>query len=265
MLPNINEDLLAIGQDHKFNLLSQSVLNSCTQYGKTYLCKGPDVLRTDLDNTCLGSYYLKNFDSIHSKCKFDLIQPQEHIFQITSNKGIISSLSDFSTIIKCPSTFQSVTIRKLAQCCPVVKRTSSPTLSHQIQTSNIMFPRYHTYEFEATLIHLRNITAISIDNINEAVATALANSKSGKKTVEQYFKDLENIKLDKNKPITSVVNVFITMLAFVSIATCYLLFKICFTLSHSIKPLFSTFRPRERTKRSRKRSFDKMNKDIKEI
>jgi hypothetical protein len=128
-----------------------------------------------------------------------------------------------------------------------------------------MFPKYHTNEFEATLIHLRNITTISIDNINKAVATAIANSKSGNKTVEQYFKELENIRLDENKPITSIDNVFITVLAFVSIATCYLLFKNCFTSSHSIKPLFPTIRPREWTKRSRKRSFDKMNKDSKEM
>jgi hypothetical protein len=40
------------------------------------------------------------------------------------------------------------------------------------------------------------------DNIIEAVATALAKSKSGNKTVELYFKDLENIRLDENKPIT---------------------------------------------------------------
>jgi hypothetical protein len=118
--------------------------------------------------------------------------------------------------------------------------------------SNIMFPKYHTYEFEVTLIHLRNITAISIDHINEAVATALAESKSSDKTVEQYLKDLENIRLDGTQSIKSVDNVFVTVLTFVSIATCYLLFKICFTSSHSIKPLFPTFRPREWTKRSKK-------------
>jgi hypothetical protein len=76
IMPNIVQDLLAIGQDHQFNFLSQSDLNSCTQYGTTYLCKGRDVLRKDLDNTCLGSYYLENIDAIHSKCKFDLILPQ---------------------------------------------------------------------------------------------------------------------------------------------------------------------------------------------
>jgi hypothetical protein len=110
---------------------------------------------------------------------------------------------------------------------------------HGTRTS--CFLKFHTNEFEATLIHLSNITEISINNINEAVATAMANSKSGNKTVEQYFKDLENIRLDENKPITSIDNVFITVLAFVSIATCYFLFIICFTSSHSIKPLFPTF------------------------
>jgi hypothetical protein len=114
MMPNIDQDLLAIGQYHQFNLLSQSDLNSCTQYGNRYYCKGRDFLRTDLDNTCLGSYYLENIDAIRSKCKFNLITPQEHIFQITSNKWIIYLPSDFSTIINCPSTFQSVTIRKSA-------------------------------------------------------------------------------------------------------------------------------------------------------
>jgi hypothetical protein len=47
------------------------------------------------------------------------------------------------------------------------------------------------------------------------------------KLLSDTFKDLENIRLDENKPITSIDNVFITVLTFVSIATCYLLFKIC--------------------------------------
>jgi hypothetical protein len=77
MMPNVDQDLLAIGQEHQFNLLSQSDLNSCTQYGLTYLCEGRDVLRTDLANTCLGAYYFENIDAIHSKCKFDLIPPKK--------------------------------------------------------------------------------------------------------------------------------------------------------------------------------------------
>jgi hypothetical protein len=38
MMPNIEKDLPAIGQEHQFNLLSQSDLSSCTQYRSTYIC-----------------------------------------------------------------------------------------------------------------------------------------------------------------------------------------------------------------------------------
>ncbi len=58
IMPNIDLDLLAIGQDHQFNLLSQSDINLCTKYGSTYLCKGRDVLRTNLNMTCIEAYYI---------------------------------------------------------------------------------------------------------------------------------------------------------------------------------------------------------------
>ena len=112
MMPDVKEDLLAIGQEHQFKLLSQSNLNSCKKYGSTYLCKGRDVMRTDLKNTCLGAYYLEDLPSIYEKCKFTMQPAQEHVFQISSNKWLISSPTVFSTTVKCPTTFTSVTIRR---------------------------------------------------------------------------------------------------------------------------------------------------------
>jgi hypothetical protein len=44
-------------------------------------------------------------------------------------------------------------------------------------------------------MHLINVTAMTVDNINSAVAAALANSKTTNKTVEDYFKDLETLGL----------------------------------------------------------------------
>jgi hypothetical protein len=55
MIPNVDPDLQAIEQEHQFNLLSQSDLNSCTKDGPTYLCKKHNMLRTDIDTACLGA------------------------------------------------------------------------------------------------------------------------------------------------------------------------------------------------------------------
>ena len=42
---------------------------------------------------------------------------------------------------------------------------------------------YHTQEFEQAIKHLNNLTGLTINNINSAVAAALTNSKSANKLV----------------------------------------------------------------------------------
>jgi hypothetical protein len=129
------------------------------------MCKGRDVLRTDVSRTCIGAYYFKNIDTIQDKCKFYLIPAQEHFFQLASNKWLIYSPINFPTTIKCPTTFTPITIRSSAQIivpsgCPVDLK------SHSIQPdsaatdsslenihyecsldSNLLFPKYCTHEF----------------------------------------------------------------------------------------------------------------------
>jgi hypothetical protein len=74
--------------------------------------------------------------------------------------------------------------------------------------SKVLFPTYHTEAFEATIFHLKNLTAISIDNINMTVIEAMTKSQSDNKAVKDYFKDLENIKLCDPRHITPTTNVF---------------------------------------------------------
>jgi hypothetical protein len=58
--------------------------------------------------------------------------------------------------------------------------------------------------------------------------------------------------------------VFITVLSFIAISKCCCLFKIYFTSSHSVKPLFPTYKPREWNKKSKKWEFNhlNMNKEV---
>jgi hypothetical protein len=103
--------------------------------------------------------------------------------------------------------------------------------------SNMLFPKYHTEALEATILHLQNLTAILIDNINKAVEEAMAKSHSDNKIVQDYLKDLGNIKKSETN-ITSTNNVFIIVLTLIAIQSCYCMFKICFTSLNNIKPLF---------------------------
>jgi hypothetical protein len=81
----------------------------------------------------------------------------------------------------------------------------------------VLLPSYRTEEFKATITNLRNLTAVSIDKINVAVATAKFVSGSKNKTAQQYFEDLENKRLSDSKPVISTYNVFIIVLNLIAI------------------------------------------------
>jgi hypothetical protein len=112
----------------------------------------------------------------------------------------------------------------------------------------IIFPSYHTEEFEATIQHLKNLTAVSIDNFKVAVATAKYHSEN--KTVKQFFKIQKNIRLCENKPVTITDNVFNAVITLSAIQSCYDMLAICFTPPYNIKPLLPTYKQRESTKSS---------------
>jgi hypothetical protein len=115
--------------------------------------------------------------------------------------------------------------------------------------SNVLFPTYLTQKFETAIRHLNNVAAMTINNINSAVAVVLTNNRSANKTVEDYSKQLDDIRLSDTKPTTSVDNVLIIVLGLITIQSYNCVFKICFTPSRSTKPLFPTYKPREWTKR----------------
>jgi hypothetical protein len=66
---------------------------------------------------------------------------------------------------------------------------------------NILFPKYYTKAFENTILHLHNLAAISIDNINKKV---------------EDFKDLDNFKISETN-ITSTKNVLIILQTLITI------------------------------------------------
>ncbi len=66
-------DLIAIGQNdgntHRYKLLSFDDLAVCIQRNHVYLCEGHQVLRTDLEGSCLGAIYLQSQRGVRENCK----------------------------------------------------------------------------------------------------------------------------------------------------------------------------------------------------
>ena len=52
--PQVDQDLIAVGKDHQYKLLGHTDLTGCTKLGLNFLCEGRSVLKTDIEESCLG-------------------------------------------------------------------------------------------------------------------------------------------------------------------------------------------------------------------
>jgi hypothetical protein len=60
-----------IGKNNEFQIISQVKLTGCLQRNHMYLCDKHQVVRTDLEDTCLGALYLKSELGVQKHCKFE--------------------------------------------------------------------------------------------------------------------------------------------------------------------------------------------------
>jgi hypothetical protein len=54
------QNMIAIGKDNEFQIISQVKLTGCLQGIRVYLCDKHQIVRADLEDTCLRALYLKS-------------------------------------------------------------------------------------------------------------------------------------------------------------------------------------------------------------
>ena len=94
-------DLIAIGADDDYHVLTQLDLASCSKRNHVYLCDKLQVARTDLTQTCLGSLFLRQEGGVRAHCKFETKPIQELVFRLSDTDHVVFSPMDQSSIIKC--------------------------------------------------------------------------------------------------------------------------------------------------------------------
>ena len=280
MIPHMDSELLAVGQNHQYKILSQADLIDCEHLGATFLCKGRDVLRSDLEETCLGSYYLENKTAILEKCTFDFKKAEEQVFQISPSNWLVSSPVEYSARVICDTSFKTVkittsTMIQVLPGCSVNLKTHTidpDTHSLEVDSEAIhyewawemkdLFPNSHLKEFSDTVQDLKNTTDVSLSFLQSAVQlhSGLNKRLENKlathhdeifKSVDSYLDDIKKGEEELEENIAHP-----NILLYVIISACVLgllffIFKIFCTSTHSRKPLFPSYRMREWTKRHR--------------
>ena len=84
-------NLIAIGKDNAFKVISPIELASCIQKSHVYLCDKHHVLENDLRDSCLGSLYLRSETGVQRNCKFEKRRVKEMVYQINDLEHLIYS------------------------------------------------------------------------------------------------------------------------------------------------------------------------------
>ena len=103
MIPVVQDDLLAIsaGFNRYSAQLSSVDLLGCHSVNKIYLCERHGVLGKQLNNSCLGSLYLQNFDLAQTICPIHIRPAVEVVRQLLDNWFLIFSPSPQTAYVSC--------------------------------------------------------------------------------------------------------------------------------------------------------------------
>ena len=134
-------DIIAIGADNSFQILSQMDLANCVQRNHVYLCDRNTVVQTDLINSCLGSLYLRQEDGVRKHCKFERRPVQEIVYQLTDTEHLVYS--------------------PVLQTASIVCRNNTHETVYLDQSTRITVPQGCSLSLQKHRIHSERQTTIS--------------------------------------------------------------------------------------------------------
>jgi len=110
--PKVDQDLIAVGKNHQYKLLGHTDLAGCTKLGLNFLCEGRSVLKTDIEESCLGA--LHNLQGVLKHCQFQLGETKETVFQTGPTQWLVSAPQQFASIIQCERSHNAIIINPVS-------------------------------------------------------------------------------------------------------------------------------------------------------
>ena len=133
-------DLIAIGRNdgvsNRYKLLSHSDLAGCIQRNHVYLCEHHQVLRTDLEGSCLGSLYLQSERGVRENCRLDKRPLRETVYQLSATDHLIVSPIPHTAQILCKNGSHFPIRLKLTSRVTVPPACSLRLFNHTINSDD---------------------------------------------------------------------------------------------------------------------------------
>jgi hypothetical protein len=94
-------EMIAVGRERKFKILSQGDLAACIKRNRVFLCEKHQVLHTNLASSCLGSIFDRNEIGVKENCKLERKRLRETVYQLSATDHILFTPHPYTTEIIC--------------------------------------------------------------------------------------------------------------------------------------------------------------------
>ena len=133
-----DSDLIAIGKKigerDQYMLLTSADLAACYQRSHTYICERHQVLRADLEGSCLGALFTQNPAGVGENCQIDRKPLRETVYQLTDTDHLVFSPQPLTTEILCQNGTHFPLKVKATVRISIPEGCSTQLINHTIQS-----------------------------------------------------------------------------------------------------------------------------------
>jgi hypothetical protein len=103
LVPIVQQDVLGltVGVNKYMMQLASTDLLDCHRVNKIFLCERHGVISKNLNDSCLGSLYIQNYESAEKLCHLQIQPIKEIVYQLLNNWFLIYSPIPQTSIISC--------------------------------------------------------------------------------------------------------------------------------------------------------------------
>jgi hypothetical protein len=207
-------ELIAVGRNTnthnaRYQLVSQAILAGCIQQNHVFLCDKHQVLRKDLEGSCLGALFLQHQQGVMENCKIEYRPPRETVYQLTTNDHIIFSPYPLTTQILCtngshfPQQLIEITKIHIPDFCSIDLVNHTITADGNIKISPRPLQMYMTLKTDIFPSEMMNSIAHADDEMNEIKSSIDQIKKNF--TSDEIFNQMLISNLSTYNPISIVL------------------------------------------------------------
>ena len=128
-------DLIAIGKNklgkNQYVILASADLEACYSRAHTYICEHHQIVRSDMEGTCLGALFIQHPEGIEENCRIQKKTLRETVYQLSPTDHLVFSPTPFTTQVICkngthtPLKLKATTRISIPEDCSVQLRNHS--------------------------------------------------------------------------------------------------------------------------------------------